>query len=120
MKVQLCRVVAFVAQRLISGLPNDYIYDYQQGRYIKFSGSLSRPELIVYDSDRGCYVHSKASNGKIWLFDFGESTRLTLEVAGDSFRGLDYGSSRQFAGSVRGRLIRIFDYDNAAHYTYGF
>ncbi|HUI79011.1 MAG TPA: hypothetical protein VLY24_13890 [Bryobacteraceae bacterium] len=120
MKAHVRRVAAYVAHRLISGSANSAIYDYEEGRYVKFGGSLRLPDVMVLDCDRSCYISGRAAGGKVSLFDFGESSRLTLEFAGDSFQGFDYGTVRPFSGSVRKRLIRVFDYEDYREYRYGF
>ena len=120
MKAHIRRAVAFVAYRLISDVPGTAIYDYQERRYVHFEGSLSAREVMVFDKDRGCYVIGKPAGGKISLFHFADSSRLALEITGGSFRGFDYTSSRNFTGAVEGRLIRVFDYEDHAHYMFGF
>jgi len=120
MKAHVRRAAAYVAQRLISDASNSAIYDYAGARFSKYGGTCSRDEVMVFDNDRSCYIAGKPAGRRFSLFDFGESSRWTLEINGTSFQGFDYQSSRRFSGIVEGRLIRLFDHEDHAHHTFGF
>ena len=96
--------VAYIAGCSTSGKNSSSIYDYDQGKYINISGSVSSMQANIYDHDRGCYVQGQLGN----LYDYGVGSHIQLKINGNQFSGYDYNSGTHFQGSVNGNNITFY------------
>lgn len=106
--------VAYVAARVVTGRKVPHIYDYSRSKYVSIDGSISGPEVQVYDYDRSCHFSGTLPS----LYDYGRSSHVKVEIEGDKFSGYDYGSSQHFSGSVRDGSVSFYDYGEGAYFSY--
>jgi len=110
--------VAFVVARLANGTVADSIFDCTSERQIRFGGTI-RPDFInVFDGELGAHLSGSGESGHFKLMHYGESHRITLEIAGTHFEGFDHGTSSRFTGDVNGRSITLFDYGEGQAFEY--
>ncbi len=108
------RAVAYIAGRLISGKSSSSVYDYSEGEYCNFSGTVSEGGVSVFDYGQSCYVSGSGTN----LFHYGDGHYITLSPDGGKFSGFDYGTSSHFTGTVIGGSVSLYDYGTSSYYQY--
>ncbi len=119
MKASIRPVVAYVAGRLVSDTNASSVYDYDRGRHVNMSGTVSNQQVNVYDYDRGCHFGGSGNGGHFSLYHYGDGHHVNLDLEADGrFRGYDYGSGSHFNGKVNGRSISLYDYDTAQYYSF--
>lgn len=103
MKPNVKACVAYIVGRAISGNSSSSVYDYDQGKHINISGSVSSEQINIYDHDRGCHVQGQLTN----LYDHGVGAHIQIDVNGNQFSGYDYESGTHFSGNVNGNNISM-------------
>lgn len=106
--------IAYIAGRASNGSAASHIYDYQQSKYISFTGTVTGDSVAVYDYDRGCYCSGTFPQ----VYDYGDHAHISLEMNDTGFRGYDYGSGHHFSGTVNGAGVSIYDYGESKYFSY--
>lgn len=114
MKAHTRRAIAFIAARAVNDDQRSSVYDYEERRYISFSGKFNGRSISAYDYDRRCHISGTLPS----LYDYGDSQHIQLKVNGQSFTGYDYGTSQHFSGNVNGHSISLYDFATGTHYNY--
>ena len=96
--------IAYIAGCSVSGKSSSSIYDYDQGKHISISGSVSATNANIYDYNRGCHVQGQLGN----LYDYGAGSHVQLKINGNQFSGYDYDSGTHFSGNVNGNSISMY------------
>jgi hypothetical protein len=110
--------VAYVAGRLILGVPKTSIYDYSKSGHISIGGEVSSGRVKVRDYTNDFQFGGSGNGSSYALYHYGESCHVSLRIEGQAFKGFDYGTSSQFSGRVRGKLVSLYDYGAGADYSY--
>jgi hypothetical protein len=87
-------MVAYVASRLISGAESSFIFDFAGPGHRSMGGTVNEKCVNVYDYSENCQLNGSASAGRFQLFHHGERVHISLEIAGESFRGFEHGMGR--------------------------
>lgn len=118
MKDNTRRVVAFVAGRLISGSETWSIYDCEESRTCRFSGTVSPERILVYDPEQRCMISGYGEEGCYSLYHHGNRRHIELMIRDSGFEGYDYDSRSHFSGSVEGSSVVIFDGQDRKYYYF--
>lgn len=111
--------VAYVAARLSDGRNASSAYDFDRGRYVQLTGTVTDGNVNVYDFDRACFISGSGNSGNVTLYDFGTSAHVNLQVTpGGGFNGYDYSSGTFFNGTVLGRNVAFYDYEDGRVHNY--
>ena len=111
--------IAYIAARASDGRNASSVYDYDRGKYVSMTGTVTPTNVNVYDFDRGCFISGTGIRGSFTLYDYGLSAHINLKIAkGGSFDGYDYGTSTFFNGTVNGRSISLYDFGDSRHHSY--
>lgn len=111
-------VIAYVASRLISRAESSFIFDFSARGHRSMGGTVNEMCVNVYDFSENCQLTGQMSNGCFQLFHHRERVHVSVEILGESFRGYDHGTGRQFSGVVNGPKVSIKDEGDLRHYAY--
>lgn len=90
------------------------VYDFSRGRFCLFTSSGDIGNLQVLDHQRNCMLTGSLSG----IFDFRNSSYMSINMNGNSFTGFDYGSSTFFSGNISGNVVTIYDGQASSFNTY--
>ncbi|MEO0026425.1 MAG: hypothetical protein ABIK54_06670 [candidate division WOR-3 bacterium] len=118
MKDETRRVVAFIAGKLIAGSGAWAIYDCEEARSWRFSGSVSPEQILVYDPEANCRISGYGEEDSYSIYHHGNRHHIELKIEGSGFEGYDYGSGSRFSGSVEGSSVVILDGQERKYYYF--
>ncbi|WP_232492314.1 hypothetical protein [Novosphingobium kaempferiae] len=100
---------AIVTRKKVAGL-----YDHAAQRDLQIAAEFRDGQLQGLDGDRG----AKFGGTLPEIRDLADGTSLSIEADGTGVKGYDRGSSTFFAARVEGGLVQVYDYAEAAWFTY--
>ena len=110
--------IAAAAGCLISGIEYPSVYDYHQSKYISIDGTVSEDSVHLFDYDRQCYFTGVGVDGSYSLHDFGDDSRLCLDIVGNEFSGVDFESGNHYSGYVNQGYVALFDHGKRQYFKY--
>lgn len=117
MKDNTRRIVAFIAGKLIGDSEAWSIYDCEQVRTCRFSGTVSPGQILIYDPEAHCRISGYGEEGCYSIYHHGNRQYIEFKINGSSFEGYDYDSKTHFFGSVESGSVAILDgQDRRYHY----
>jgi hypothetical protein len=114
MKTHTRYAVAYIAGRMASGQTSNSIYDYQEGRHVNLSGSVTGNSISAYDYGQKCHITGSSTS----LYHYGNRAHLTLQLSAARFSGYDYDSKKHFSGRINGKSVSLYDYETSRYYDY--
>lgn len=114
MKANLRASIASIAAQLAGNDSSPAIYDYTQGNYVSFDGSVSKSTINISDRNDTVHLVGVLPN----LHEERSGAFLTLQVDGTQFQGFDFESQKHFMGSLDGGLVTIFDCESGQHHHF--
>ena len=114
------RRVAYVVARYVGGPDTDVtIWDAQTRTYGHLTGTVDRSRIDVYDMERNCHLCGPGQNGAFTLYDFGDSTRLTLRIRTDGrFDGHHDRTNTRFTGRIQKGSVDLYDYGSLSYFNF--
>jgi len=118
MEADVRACVAYVAWRLVHGLPAFTIYDRFEGKSYPLTGSVAADRVHVYDCNENCYFGGLFNGVQFNLWHYARRYFVDLKIEADGFSGFDHGSRRHFHGHVHGGEIDLCDRETNSYFHY--
>lgn len=109
------RCIAAIAAALINHIRPNAVYDYDNHKYTQFMIDINGKNISFYDYERRSYITGILPN----LYDYGTKKYVQLLFSGTYFNGFDFSTGTYFNGSVNGREVSFFDYEDSRYHNYG-
>lgn len=106
--------IAYIAARLISGSGGATVYDHSRSKYLNVSGSVSKSQINLYDHERKSHLRGTVAN----FYDGDEGAHLSINIDGKRFSGRDHDNNCRYSGTVNGKAVTFYDYEESKHFNY--
>lgn len=106
--------IAYIAARLISGSGGARVYDHSQSKYIDINGAVSGSRINIYDNERKSHLRGTVGS----FYDSDTGAHLSINVDGNRFSGRDHDNNCRYSGTVNGKSIAFYDYEESKHFNY--
>ena len=107
-------MVAAAAYAFIVGKKVAGIHDHWSGQDLQIAAECRGNQLQGFDGDRSVKFGGTLPE----LYDAGDKTFVSLEIAGSKVRGYDRGSSSSYAGQVSDELVQLYDYSYSEWFAF--
>ncbi len=116
MTIQKHIVIAAIAAQQQGRIVN-YVYDYNQSRYVNvhFNSQAGSKNINMYDYGRGSYVVGTLPT----IYDYGSGAYINMYVDGNKFNGYDYETGSYFNGVINGGVVNIYDFQYGRYFNFG-
>ncbi len=118
MKPNVRTCIAYIAGCLLTKKTFVKVLDQSRNNTIEMTGGFERDNIDVLEHGSGSKILGLAIGRDASFTHYGENITITLTLKGDSFTGFDGGSNKGFNGTLMGRSVKLYDYDDAKHYYY--
>ena len=114
------RRVAYVVARYVVRHGTDVtIWDAQTRTSGHLIGTVDRSRIDVYDIEHNCHLYGPGQNGAFTLYDFGDSTRLSLRIRTDGrFDGHHDRTNTRFTGRIQNGSVDVYDYGSLSYFNF--
>lgn len=106
--------IAYIAAKLISGAGGATVYDHSQSKYINISGTVSGSRINIYDHERKSHVRGTIAS----FYDGGIGAHMLINIDGKRFNGRIHDSNCRYSGTVNGKSVTFYDYEESRHFNY--
>lgn len=100
---------AFVKEKKVAGL-----YDHTAGRHLRIAAESRGEHLQGYDGDR----QVKFGGTLPELYDTGDETYVSFELADNSVRGHDRRTACSFTANVIDSLVQVYDHSQSVWFAF--
>ncbi|MGE3689991.1 MAG: hypothetical protein AB7F98_01275 [Novosphingobium sp.] len=100
---------AFIAGRKVAG-----IHDHWSGQDLQIAAESRGNQVQGFDGDRGSQFAATLPE----LFDGGDNTFVSMEIAGSRARGYDRGTSSHYEADVTEGQVQLYDYSQSAWFAF--
>ncbi|WP_235037707.1 MULTISPECIES: hypothetical protein [unclassified Novosphingobium] len=90
------------------------IYDHSAKRNLQIAAEFRDGRLQGFDGDRAVKFGGTLPE----LFDAGDGTFVSIEIAGTQVKGYDRGSSTFFTAEVNDDLVQVYEHGQGAWFAY--
>jgi hypothetical protein len=113
-------IIAYIAGSLVTGATCWIIHGHDRKGKVCMQGLFTAGAVNVYSHELNAHISGLGSEGRYTLFQHGSGTSVNLLInTGErTFSGWDQRTARQFFGSVAGRTVRFFDYQDLQWHVY--
>ncbi len=114
------KILALIADKILSGKGARMLYDHESEEYSKFKVSTSQKGFVIKDMEQDYELIVEKKPIKWHIFNTGTGKYIDLEIFNNNFRGYDYASSKYFTISKEGANLKIYDYETDDYHYYSF
>ncbi|MEO6717963.1 MAG: hypothetical protein ABIM50_12045 [Novosphingobium sp.] len=100
---------AFTTGKKVAG-----IHDHWSGQDLQIAAECRGNALQGFDGDRSVMFGGTLPE----LYDAGDKTFVSIEIAGAKVRGYDRGTSSSYAAQVSDGLVQLYDYSYGAWFEF--
>lgn len=113
------RCIAYVVARYLAGPRDITIWDAQSRSYGQLTGTVDPWRIDVRDTHRSCHISGPGRDGAFSLYDFGDSSRLSLRIGADGrFDGHHDRTNTRFCGRIEQGSVDLYDCASRSHFNF--
>lgn len=101
--------LAYVAGCIVNRKCYSTVTDHQIKKMVRMTGKFEQGNIDAENRDDGSRLIGMMSGNEVSFFHSLENVSLSLKLKGADFTGREGGEGKEFAGSVNGRSVKIFD-----------
>ncbi len=109
--------IVFIVASLVNQRQYAGVYSDVDAHDTMFTGAIG-DEINIYDFDRSENISGELKPEGYSLHDYSCGSQLSLTVEGNTFKGMDDRSGKNFKGSVDGNRVMLFDAEHAQRRTF--
>ncbi|MBT5855245.1 hypothetical protein HOH87_01250 [bacterium] len=107
-----------VARLLVQNPPFISLYDYKSKKSYAFDGKIQGNELAILDFEAKQFIIGKRQDNTLSMVHQGTNKKLSLQMQGAEFYGLDEASNAKYSGLMKDHAVSIYDFEKKAHFHY--
>lgn len=109
MKDNLRAGLAYIAGCIVNRRNYSSVTDQQQKKSIRMTGRFDMGNIDAQDLHEGSKIVGMMRGNDVSFFHSLENVSISLKLNGADFKGRESGVDRDFAGSVNGNAVKIYD-----------
>ena len=109
MKDNLRAGLAYIAGCIVNRRSYSSVTDQQQKKSIRMTGRFDMGNIDAQDLHEGSKIVGMMRGNDVSFFHSLENVSISLKLNGADFKGRESGVDRDFAGSVNGNAVKIYD-----------
>src|SRR5512136_119154 len=109
MKDNLRVSLAYVAGCIVNRKSYSTITDHQIKKTIRMIGKFEQGNIDAENQDEGSKLIGMMSGNDVSFFHSLENVSISFKLKGADFTGSEGGEGKEFAGTVNGRSVKVFD-----------
>lgn len=118
MKADTRVCVAYVAGSMINKKSYASLIDHSEQKTVKMSGRIDFKNIDVQIEDDGSKIVGSVRGNEASFFHSVEKSAIKMKIEGSNFKGNDRSTGKDFMGSVNGKAVKIYDYDEYQNYFF--
>lgn len=107
-------MVAAATFAIITGRKVAGVYDHASGTSLKIAAERRDDRVQAFDGERGVQFGGTLPE----LYDAGDESHVSFDVAGDKVSGHDRLSSSDYSAQVEGGVVQLYDYGESAWFAF--
>jgi hypothetical protein len=101
--------LAYVAGCIVNRKSYLTITDHQIKKTVRMTGKFEQGNIDAENHDEGAKLIGMMIGNDVSFFHSLENVSISLKMKGADFTGREGGEGKEFAGSVNGRSVKVFD-----------
>ena len=118
MKANTRICIAYVAGSLINKKSYSSLIDQAENKVMKMTGKFDQVNIDVNIHDDGSRIVGMVNGAEMSFFHSVENNSIRMKIDGINFKGHDSGTNKDFTGSVNGKTVKIYDYDEYQNFFF--
>jgi hypothetical protein len=118
MKPNIRTSIAYVAASLVLNKTFSTVHDHAADTNHEMEGRFGNGNIDVVDRGDGSTFTGMVMAGNASFYHSGDDHPISMQINGAQFTGRDGGTGRDFNGTVQGKTVKLYDYDEGKYFYY--